>query len=192
MKKLCFIAAVLVVVGVFLVSCAKEQAPAEIKVGVIHAQSGMFAAFGQGGVFGIKAAVDDVNKQGGVKVGDKKMPIKLVIVDSESDPNKVGALAENLINQGKVQFIVQGDEPPPMHAGVSMAADRFKIPYVMSTHGALVGHEAGDSDKMAVHLGDGPVRDCRACQGRGFPGETRVHGHGYMDSHARSLWGSDK
>ena len=31
MKKLCFIAAVLVIVSVFLVSCAKEQAPAEIK-----------------------------------------------------------------------------------------------------------------------------------------------------------------
>ena len=58
MKKIVLISAVLVVIGALVFSCAKEKAPAEIKVGVIHAQSGMFAAFGQGGVFGIKAAVD--------------------------------------------------------------------------------------------------------------------------------------
>jgi branched-chain amino acid transport system substrate-binding protein len=132
MKKLVLISAVLVVIGALVVSCAKEKAPSEIRVGVVQAQTGMFAAFGQGGVFGIKAAVDDVNKQGGVKVGDTKMLIKLVVVDNESDPNKAGSLAENLINQEKVQFIISGDEPPPMHAGVSMAADRYKVPYVTS------------------------------------------------------------
>ena len=132
MKKLCLVSVVLLVVGVFIVSCSKEQAPAEIRVGVVEAQTGMFAGFGQGGVFGIKAAVDDINKQGGVNVGGKKMPIKLTIVDNESDPNKAGSLAESLIVQEKVQFIVSGDEPPPMHAGVSAAADRYKVPYVTS------------------------------------------------------------
>ncbi len=132
MKKVCLISAVLLLVGIVVVACSKEKAPSEIRVGVIQAQTGMFGGFGQGGVFGIKAAVDDINKQGGVNVGGTKMPIKLTIVDSESDPNKAGSLAESLITQEKVQFIVGGDEPPPMHAGVSTAADKYKVPYVTS------------------------------------------------------------
>jgi len=132
MKKLCLISVVFMVIGALMVGCSKEKAPPEIRVGVVEAQTGMFAGFGQGGVFGIKAAVDDINKQGGVSVGGKKIPIKLTVVDNESDPNKAGALAESLIVQEKVQFIISGDEPPPMHAGVSVAADRYKIPYVTS------------------------------------------------------------
>ena len=133
MKRLLLFAAVVVCIGsLVLIGCSKEKGVSEIKVGVVQAQTGMFAAFGQGGVFGVKAAVDDVNKQGGVNVGGKKTPIKLVIVDDESDPNKAGSLAESLIVQDKVNFICTGDEPPPMHVGVSHAADRYKIPYITS------------------------------------------------------------
>jgi len=118
-------------VALLVVGCDKKGGK-EIKVGVVHAQTGMFASFGQGGVFGIQAAVEDINKQGGVRVGKDKLPIKLVIVDNESDPNKSGSLAESLITQDNVSFIVSGDEPPPMHAGVSQAADRYKVPYLTS------------------------------------------------------------
>jgi branched-chain amino acid transport system substrate-binding protein len=133
MKKLFLISVVLVTIGtLILVGCGRQKPAAEIRVGVVQAQTGMFAAFGQGGVFGIKAAVDDINKQGGVDVGGKKIPIKLTVVDNESDPNKAGSLAESLILQDKVNFISSGDEPPPMHAGVSTVCDRNKIPYVTS------------------------------------------------------------
>ena len=77
MKKTWFFVGVLILAGLFAVSCGRKQA-SEIKVGVVQAQTGMYAPFGQGDVFGIKAAVDDVNKMGGVKIGDKKIPIKLV------------------------------------------------------------------------------------------------------------------
>src|SRR5208282_3969952 len=132
MKKTWFFVGVLILAGLFAVSCGSKQA-SEIKVGVVQAQTGMYAPFGQGDVFGIKAAVDDVNKMGGVKVGDKQIPIKLTIVDNESDPNKAGSLAEGLIVQDKVNFIVSGDEPPPMHAGVSQAVEKHKVVYVTST-----------------------------------------------------------
>jgi ABC-type branched-subunit amino acid transport system substrate-binding protein len=133
MRRLFILSLILLVLASFmLIGCGKPKPPPEIRVGVVHAQTGMFASFGQGGVFGIKAAVDDINKQGGVNVGGKKMPIKLVIVNNESDPQKAGALAESLINQDKVQFIISGDEPPPMHASVSTVCDRYKIPYVTS------------------------------------------------------------
>jgi ABC-type branched-subunit amino acid transport system substrate-binding protein len=104
----------------------------EIKIGVIQAQSGMYAGFGTGGVFGIKAAAEDINKLGGVDVGGKKMPVKLVIVDNQSDPNKAGLLAQDLVVRDRVNFIVSGDEPPPMHPAISMVCDRYKIPYLTS------------------------------------------------------------
>jgi ABC-type branched-subunit amino acid transport system substrate-binding protein len=133
MKKLFLLSAVFIVISALaVIGCSKKKEVSEIRVGCVQAQTGMFAAFGQGGVFGVKAAVDDVNKQGGVNVGGKKMPIKLIVVDDESDPNKAGSLAESLIVQDKVNFICTGDEPPPMHAGVSQAADRHKVPYVTS------------------------------------------------------------
>lgn len=134
MKRIVLTSVVFIGVAVLILSgCSKEKPASEIKIGVVQALTGMFAGFGQGGLFGLKAAVEDINKQGGVNVGGKKMPIKLIVVDDESDPNKAGSLAEGLIVQDKVNFICSSDEPPPMHAGVSQAADRYKIPYVTST-----------------------------------------------------------
>lgn len=112
--------------------CTKEKPPEEVRVGVVQGQTGMYAAFGQGGTFGVKAAVEDVNRLGGVKVGDARIPIRLVVVDSESDPNKAGSLAESLVLQDKVQFLCSGDEPPPMHPGISQVAEKYKVPYVTS------------------------------------------------------------
>ena len=81
MKKIFLISVALVIIGTLVwVGCSRQKSPSEIRVGVVHAQTGMFAAFGQGGAFGIKAAVDDVNKQGGVSVGGTKLPIKLSLL----------------------------------------------------------------------------------------------------------------
>jgi branched-chain amino acid transport system substrate-binding protein len=131
MKRSMFLISSLILV-VSLFSPIYGFAAQEIKVGVIQAQTGMYAGFGTGGVFGIQAAAEDINKLGGVDVSGTKMPVKLVIVDNESDPNKASTLAQSLVVQDKVKFIVSGDEPPPMHPAVSMVCDRYKIPYVTS------------------------------------------------------------
>jgi ABC-type branched-subunit amino acid transport system substrate-binding protein len=120
------------VLVISLMACPYGLAAKEIKIGVIQAQTGMYAGFGTGGVFGIKAAAEDINKLGGVDVAGKKMPVKLIIVDNESDPNKAGILAQDLVVRDRVNFIVSGDEPPPMHPAISMVCDRYKIPYVTS------------------------------------------------------------
>ena len=171
-------------------AAAKSEKAAQIHVGVVQAQTGMYAAFGQGGVFGIKAAVEDINKQGGVKVGDNKMQIKLTVVDSESDPNKAGSLAESLIVQDKVElYRHRRSNRLPCTPGVSQAADRYKIPYVTSVgpDEPWMGDEAGNADQMAVHLGDGQFRHRDSLQGRRLPGKAGLHHHRYLDGHARSL-----
>ncbi|WP_005036434.1 ABC transporter substrate-binding protein [Holophaga foetida] len=104
----------------------------EIRVGFIQAQTGPYAPFGEGGLFGAEAAIEDINKQGGVMVGNTRMLLKLVAVDDESDPAKTASLAEKLISSEKVRFIVSGDEPPVMHGGVSQVTDQHKVPYITS------------------------------------------------------------
>lgn len=108
------------------------KAPKEIVLGGVCSLTGMFAGFGEGSKWGLQAAIDDINKQGGVYVKeyDKKLPIKLIAVNSESDPLKTGTLAEDLVLRDNVNFLVMGGEPPTTTAGASSAADKYKVPFV--------------------------------------------------------------
>jgi branched-chain amino acid transport system substrate-binding protein len=106
-------------------------APTEIRVGVPAAQTGNAAGFGKGGVFGIQAAVDDINKGGGILLSQYgvKVPVKLIVVDNGSDPQKGGDLAETLILQQKVDFLLSvgpSDFNPPM----ATVAERNKVPFL--------------------------------------------------------------
>jgi len=136
MKRFLLLSVIIVLVsGLVFGGCKAEPATEEILVGVPAPLTGMYAGFGEGGVFGMQAAVDDINEQGGVYVEEygKKLPIKLVVVNTESDPLKAGTLAESLIVSNKVNFLAYGDEPPPMNASISNIADRYKVPYICTT-----------------------------------------------------------
>lgn len=113
-----------------VVSAADD--PKDIPVGVCCALTGHFAGFGQGGLFGIKAAVEDINKLGGVFVKEygKKLPIRLVVVDHESDETKAGTLAQDVILRDKVKFIVNGMETPHVRAPIAAVCERYKVPMV--------------------------------------------------------------
>jgi len=128
----------IIVMGLMFVFSGYAQAkqePKEIRIGVPAPLTGMYAGFGEGGVFGMKAAVADINKLGGVYVKefDRKLPVRLIIANTESDPLKAGSIAESLITRDKVHFLGFGDQPPPMNAGISTVADRYKVPYVCAT-----------------------------------------------------------
>jgi branched-chain amino acid transport system substrate-binding protein len=137
MKKFLLITLMAVLMsGLIFGGCeAGPPAAEEILVGVPAPLTGMYAGFGEGGVFGMEAAVEDINKQGGVSVEEygAKLPIKLVVVNTESDPLKAGTLAESLIVSDEVDFLAYGDEPPPMNAGIANIADRYKVPYICTT-----------------------------------------------------------
>jgi len=95
----------------------------------------MYAGFGVGGAFGVKAAVEDINKLGGVYVEEfgRKIPLRLIVADAESDPMKTGTLAEDMVLRDKVHFFVPPTEPPPMRAPIATVADRYKIPHIVGT-----------------------------------------------------------
>jgi branched-chain amino acid transport system substrate-binding protein len=132
MKKSVLFGLIILTLAALPLHVAYAKQPTEILVGNPASLTGMFAGFGQGQVFGMKAAIDDINKQGGVYVKEykKKLPIKLIILNSESDPLKAGTLAENMIVSDKIHFLAQGGETPIMPPQISTVADRYKVPYV--------------------------------------------------------------
>jgi len=153
MKKFLLVTVVVVVMlGLVLSGCAKPApapgpapaptpapapappaGPDEILIGSAAPMTGMFAGFGAGCTFGVQAAVDDINKLGGiyVKEYDRKIPVKLVIADQESDPVKAGTLSEKLAVQDKVNAFYSCDMPCSMHGPTAMVADKYKIPHII-------------------------------------------------------------
>jgi ABC-type branched-subunit amino acid transport system substrate-binding protein len=126
-----FLAAALIFCG----GAMSAPAEKEILVGTALPLSGMFAGFGQGGLFGLEAAVEDINKLGGVYVKElkRKLPIRFIVVDTESDGLKTGTLTEGLILREKVHFLVSSPDVPPLIAAKANIAERYKVPFVSNT-----------------------------------------------------------
>ncbi len=133
MKKLLFLLPVIFLVGALILGGCAPKAPSgaqEIRLGCNCPLTGPFAGFGVGGAWGAQAAVDDVNKLGGIYVKDlgKKLPIKLIVVDNESSAEKSGSIDEDLILNQKVNFQIPTNQPLPTAIPQAIIADKYKIP----------------------------------------------------------------
>ena len=116
------------VVCLLLVSRGAQAAEKkEILVGTSLTLTGAQAAQGEEMRWSYEEAVADVNKAGGVFVKEynKKLPVRLVIVDDESDPGKAAAAAEKLINAEKVDFLLATSSTPLVMA-VATTAEKYK------------------------------------------------------------------
>lgn len=83
-------------------------APSEIKIGVLYASSGNFAAMSMPEDSGLKFWVDEENAKGGVfvKPYDKRIPLKLISYDDQSNPATAETLYNQLVTQDKVDILV--------------------------------------------------------------------------------------
>ena len=132
MKFAIVLVSVLVLCGGQLVAqVSAKDAPKEIRIGDVVSYTGPYATFGINS-FGTEAAVEDINKQGGIFVKEygKKLPVKWITVDVASDPLKVAPLTEDLILREKVQFLGMHLEIPTMRQGTAVMAEKYKIPAV--------------------------------------------------------------
>ena len=91
---------------------AGAPARADITIGLLAPLTGAVAAYGEQVKNGAQAAVDAINKKGGI--GGEKVVLKLA--DDAGDP-KQGVSAANLLVGDKVRFVVG-----PVTSGVAMAA----------------------------------------------------------------------
>ncbi|MDB5656842.1 MAG: amino acid transporter substrate-binding protein, partial [Tardiphaga sp.] len=84
------------------------DAPAEIKIGTLYASSGRYASISMPVHSGLKLWIEQKNAEGGVyvKAFDKKIPIKLVAYDDQSNTATASSLYNQLITQDKVDILV--------------------------------------------------------------------------------------
>jgi branched-chain amino acid transport system substrate-binding protein len=74
-------------------------------------------------------AVEQINKNGGVKVGNDAYQLKIFYYDDKSDPTESSKLVEKLIAEDKVDFLLG-----PYSSGITipdgLVAQRYKVPMI--------------------------------------------------------------
>ncbi|MCO5072164.1 MAG: ABC transporter substrate-binding protein [Rhizobiaceae bacterium] len=107
-----FARAALTTMGFLGVGITASSAEDSIKFGVMTALSGPAAAWGQAELASVEIAADDINSQGGIKVGDKTYKLNVVAYDHGYDTTKAVTAARQAVSQDGVKFLeVLGGAP---------------------------------------------------------------------------------
>jgi branched-chain amino acid transport system substrate-binding protein len=89
-------------------SAFAADAPSEIKIGTLYASSGRYASISMPVHAALKLWVEQKNSEGGVyvKAFDKKIPVKLIAYDDQSNTATAATLYNQLVTQDKVDLLV--------------------------------------------------------------------------------------
>ena len=128
MKKMLNLFIVIVFIGVFSLAFTAEATAAEkvLKVGNLGPLTGPAASWGLAVQRGIDIAVEDLNRAGGIKVGNERYLIEIVHYDTKAAPTDGKSSAERLIFLDKVKFIL-GPIVSPVTLAVQTITEPTKI-----------------------------------------------------------------
>jgi branched-chain amino acid transport system substrate-binding protein len=136
MRKLLFITVSLVIVNglIFTPTTTLAAAKKEILLGALNFMTGIETMVGSEHRWAYQQAVKDINAKGGVYVKDlgKKLPLRLVVVDDESDVAKAAGAAEKLIKLQKVDFVL-GSVSTRININGASVAEKYERLYVSTT-----------------------------------------------------------
>ncbi|MFD1672107.1 ABC transporter substrate-binding protein [Agrilactobacillus yilanensis] len=135
-SKIAILAASALMLAATFTGCANKAASEgnsasgnTITIGGNFELSGSAAAYGSAMQRGVKLAVNEINKNGGVKVDGKKMKLKLVTKDNKSDNSQAASIATNLTTQTKASAVIG-----PITSGAGLAAlpnmTKAKVPLI--------------------------------------------------------------
>jgi branched-chain amino acid transport system substrate-binding protein len=107
----------------------------EIVIGCGLPLSGALAMVGVDQKWAYDQAVNDINKAGGIYVKEygKKLPVKLIVMDDETDPGKAAATVERLIKRTKVDLLLSGQTGPLAVIPGLITAEKYKKYYHATT-----------------------------------------------------------
>lgn len=126
-SKLGFLATV---AGTLLLSGQANAADCEeLVLGSAISLTGKYATNGVHAQNGYEFAIQKLTENGGVKVGDKCYDFKVIYYDDESKGDRGATLAERLINQDKVQYML-GPYSSGMTKAIAPVTEKYKIPMV--------------------------------------------------------------
>src|SRR6185369_14076907 len=119
----CLFAAILFSLGIANVNAQT------IKIGLVTALSGQSARAGEALTRGLQVAIDELNAQGGVRVGNQSRKLELLRRDDESAPAKGVIAARELWFKEKVTVLFGGLDTPVALAIVPIANEN-KLPFM--------------------------------------------------------------
>lgn len=101
------------------------DAPAQITIGSLYANSGAMASTSAPMHVALQYWVDALNRQGGafVKGFGRRIPLRLISYDDQSSPSLAGNLTNQLITQDKVDILVADSTSIMTAASVPVARD---------------------------------------------------------------------
>src|SRR6266851_6461240 len=114
--------------------CAAAVMPAAaeddtIALGAAVSITGNYSTNGKNTRDGYELAIKRVNEMGGVKVGGKTYKLKVVYYDDESTPARGAQLAERLISQDGVKFVL-GAYSSGLTKAIAPITEKYKVPHV--------------------------------------------------------------
>jgi len=100
-----------------------------IKIGYVSPQTGPLAPFGEADKFVIEQMRTAF--KGGITVGGKKVALQIVLKDSQSNPNRAGEVANDLLLKDKVNLVLTAGTPETANP-VSDACELNEVPCISS------------------------------------------------------------
>jgi len=128
MKKLSMLS-VLMAAFTLLFSQASLAACGEIVIGSAISLTGKYATNGVHAQKGYEYAISVIKENGGVMVDGKCYNFKVIYYDDESKGDRGATLAERLISQDKVQYML-GPYSSGLTKAIAPITEKYKIPMV--------------------------------------------------------------
>ncbi len=132
MLKYCSPAAAIAAVAIAAVAAAPVSAKVEgdtIVLGSALSETGKYSTNGIHAKNGYNIAIDLINKTGGVKVGGKAYKLRVIYYDDESTPARGAQLAERLIRQDGVKYML-GPYSSGLTKAIAPVTEKYRIPMV--------------------------------------------------------------
>lgn len=99
----------------------------EIKIGFVSPQTGPLAGFGEADKWVI-ASLEQKFKAG-IDIGGKRLPVRVILKDSQSSPNRAGEVANDLILKDKIDLMLVSSTPETANP-VSDACELNEVPCI--------------------------------------------------------------
>src|SRR3954465_11930670 len=100
-----------------------------IVLGAAVSLTGKYSVNGKNTKDGYDLAIKRLNEMGGVKMGGKTYKLKVVYYDDESTPARGAQLAERLISQDGVKFVL-GAYSSGLTKAIAPVTEKYKVPHV--------------------------------------------------------------
>ena len=101
----------------------------ELTLGSAISLTGKYATNGVHAKNGYEFAIQKIKENGGVKIGDKCYNFNVIYYDDESKGDRGATLAERLINQDKVQYML-GPYSSGLTKAIAPVTEKYQIPMV--------------------------------------------------------------